>query len=493
MDTDRNLLFGVLALQADLLDNDQFAEACSAWAARREMPLADLLVEWGWLTPQDKAEVQRLLPGGLRLADEPSEASRDSLAWRLVRWGRRHRRLLRSGMSVLLTAVVALALGIGAVERQRKQTEVADARTHQAREQAAANFNLAQEAVDRFLNALPENRRLGEQDRLALRKQLLEAAVPLYERLAQTPADHPEAEAARGRVYFRLALVRNQLGETEAAVAAYERMRAVFERLATDFPQVPEYRQELARSDANRGVLLDGLGRRPEAEAAYRRALALYEQLAADFPAVPTYALELGASYSNLGRLLRDRGDPAASLAWFEKARAALEPVLEKEPRLVTTRLYLRNVHGGRAQALNRLGRDAEAASEWEQTLALNDEKPRAGWFRLQLSLSLSRAGQHARATATAQELLRAGNVENGTLYNAACVYARAARGAPPQTGSPHDEQYADRAVELLRQAVQQGWKDVAHIKQDSDLDGLRQRPDFQQLLADLEAKAAGK
>jgi hypothetical protein len=61
MDTDRNLLFGVLALQADLLDNDQFAEACSAWAARKDTPLADLLVERGWLTPDARALIDLLL------------------------------------------------------------------------------------------------------------------------------------------------------------------------------------------------------------------------------------------------------------------------------------------------------------------------------------------------------------------------------------------------------------------------------------------------
>jgi hypothetical protein len=44
MDTDRNLLFGVLALQADLIDNTRFAEACAAWAARKDLALADLLV-----------------------------------------------------------------------------------------------------------------------------------------------------------------------------------------------------------------------------------------------------------------------------------------------------------------------------------------------------------------------------------------------------------------------------------------------------------------
>src|SRR5436309_1085741 len=65
-DTDRNLLFGVLALQADLLDAPRFAEACAAWAARKDTPLADLLVERGWLTPRDREDVERLLERKLR-------------------------------------------------------------------------------------------------------------------------------------------------------------------------------------------------------------------------------------------------------------------------------------------------------------------------------------------------------------------------------------------------------------------------------------------
>jgi len=38
--TDRNLLFGVLALQADLIDDTQFIEGCAVWAARKDTPLA---------------------------------------------------------------------------------------------------------------------------------------------------------------------------------------------------------------------------------------------------------------------------------------------------------------------------------------------------------------------------------------------------------------------------------------------------------------------
>jgi hypothetical protein len=32
------------------LDPSRFAEACNAWSARKDTPLADLLVERGWLS-----------------------------------------------------------------------------------------------------------------------------------------------------------------------------------------------------------------------------------------------------------------------------------------------------------------------------------------------------------------------------------------------------------------------------------------------------------
>ena len=63
---DRNLLFGVLALQADLIDAGQFAEVCSAWAARKSTPLADLLQERGWISDEDRADVEKLLERKLR-------------------------------------------------------------------------------------------------------------------------------------------------------------------------------------------------------------------------------------------------------------------------------------------------------------------------------------------------------------------------------------------------------------------------------------------
>jgi tetratricopeptide (TPR) repeat protein/tRNA A-37 threonylcarbamoyl transferase component Bud32 len=60
-DADRNLLFGVLCLQADLIDGARFAEACSAWAGRKETPLAELFVERGWISVSDRAHVEYLI------------------------------------------------------------------------------------------------------------------------------------------------------------------------------------------------------------------------------------------------------------------------------------------------------------------------------------------------------------------------------------------------------------------------------------------------
>jgi serine/threonine-protein kinase len=66
MDTDHNLLFGVLALQGDLIDSSQFAEACTAWAVRKDRALADVLSERGWISSEDVQVVERLIERKLK-------------------------------------------------------------------------------------------------------------------------------------------------------------------------------------------------------------------------------------------------------------------------------------------------------------------------------------------------------------------------------------------------------------------------------------------
>ena len=59
--TDRNLLFGLIAMQSDLIEMRQFVDACPLWGSRKDCALADILVEHGWLLAEDRQHVDYLL------------------------------------------------------------------------------------------------------------------------------------------------------------------------------------------------------------------------------------------------------------------------------------------------------------------------------------------------------------------------------------------------------------------------------------------------
>jgi serine/threonine-protein kinase len=78
VDADRNLLFGVLALQGELIDAGQLAEACTAWSVRKDRSLADHLVERGWISAEDRHLIEQLLER--RLKKHSGDAHRSLVA-----------------------------------------------------------------------------------------------------------------------------------------------------------------------------------------------------------------------------------------------------------------------------------------------------------------------------------------------------------------------------------------------------------------------------
>jgi tetratricopeptide (TPR) repeat protein len=83
------------------------------------------------------------------------------------------------------------------------------------------------------------------------------------------------------------------------------------------------------------------------------------------------------------------------------------------------------------------------------------------------------------------------------SLYNAACyraVVAAVIRGSDKSPAAAQEARAeADRAMDWLQQAIAAGYDNVALMKKDSDLDPLRDRANFQKLLAELEAHSARK
>jgi eukaryotic-like serine/threonine-protein kinase len=89
-----------------------------------------------------------------------------------------------------------------------------------------------------------------------------------------------------------------------------------------------------------------------------------------------------------------------------------------------------------------------------------------------------------------ADNLEKLNRTDSDSLYMDACFHAIIARLLRTSDKSPADtrsaDEEADRAMHILNKAVAGGFKDVAHLKKDDDLEPLRPRDDFKKLVAQL-------
>jgi hypothetical protein len=107
---------------------------------------------------------------------------------------------------------------------------------------------------------------------------------------------------------------------------------------------------------------------------------------------------------------------------------------------------------------------------------------------------ALEGVGKHADAARAAQEYAREFPDEPEVAYHAAGHIARCVPLAErdPKLSAAERQKAADEygrlAVQQLRAAVAAGYRDVKHMQADRDLDPLRGRQDFRDLLAELGA-----
>ena len=106
-----------------------------------------------------------------------------------------------------------------------------------------------------------------------------------------------------------------------------------------------------------------------------------------------------------------------------------------------------------------------------------------------QQAMSLARAGDHQRAVAEVGDLAQAPDLSGENLYELACVASVASAAAKERRELA--ERCAAEAVNLLRRAQRAGlFSDaatIARVRQDADLDALRQRDDFRELIEGLD------
>jgi tetratricopeptide (TPR) repeat protein len=207
---------------------------------------------------------------------------------------------------------------------------------------------------------------------------------------------------------------------------------------------------------------------------------ALKRVLPKDHPHTLVSMNGLAVSYFTLNR-------HAEALKLHEETLAARRRALP--PDHSDTLLSLRGV----AESLVKLDRGAEAIPLIDECVAKAAGKtvpPRLipGVMRLRLE-HFREAGDPAGCRATAVMWEKLNRTDAGSLYDAARFRAVAAA-VPAKAGGADAARLAnddaDRAMAWLTKAVSAGYKDKAHMEKDADLDSLRDRADFKNLLAEL-------
>jgi serine/threonine protein kinase/tetratricopeptide (TPR) repeat protein len=361
-------------------------------------------------------------------------------------------------------------------------------------------------------------------------------ATRLLETLAGEDPGAGEYRQELGRSHMGRGITYRALNKREDAQASYVEAEAIFVKLRDEFPSVAAYRNDLARNYNNQSMVLRELKRKDEALGAlvksrnellplqddgdrylehrhslaqcydqlaqlYRandnrtealnssqQAAALAEKLALTAPGMIDFVETMGSCTCNLGHLLKEAGRPEDALASYGKAIAAMDPVAARDKSIVLLQLFLRNAHAGRAQALGMLNRHAEAVKDWSRAAEF-EKGPQHSWFRINHAQALVRAGAVAEAVTEVNELATRNTGPAGLFYDGACVCALAStcvKDDPPRT-----EEYAARAVALLRQALAQGYNNLPHLKKDPDLAPLRLRADYRVLLEEFQANKA--
>ena len=124
--------------------------------------------------------------------------------------------------------------------------------------------------------------------------------------------------------------------------------------------------------------------------------------------------------------------------------------------------------------------RYADALGDWDRALSLDDGHHGNG-LRIKRASNLLNLSEHTRATEDAAAVAGSATATPDDLYHAACVFAIAARAAAQ--GSQRAEEDATQAVAALRRALAEGYDDPSRLGADPDLESLRDRSDFRQLL----------
>jgi serine/threonine protein kinase len=293
-------------------------------------------------------------------------------------------------------------------------------------------------------------------------------------------------------------------GQKDEALAAHRHALAERLQLADRFPANPAYREDLGTSYNNLGLALLAAKQFEPAEQAHGEAIRIQRRLVEDFRGVPSHREALAKSYQNLGDLLYNADQFARAEPVYRDALTIRQKLADEAPKVPEYANSLANTLGGLARlkiaAKDHAGacRLLEQAQPYHRTaLTMNPKRPLYCEIHRNNQMAMCEASlglkDHAAVLAAVDKMMGHAFDPASDAVEGACYVSRCVPLAEQDTQLPEVRRhvlastYAANAVALLRRAVSAGWNGIERVRKDVHLDPLRQRDDFQKLVAELE------
>jgi serine/threonine-protein kinase len=322
------------------------------------------------------------------LENQPVKARPASLVEKAAKWTRRR----PAAAALLFVSALALTvLAAGWLEftwRLGRERDLADAERREAdnqrqlalsrqreaedaRQEAVENFALAREAVEKYSTQVTDDLQLRQEDLRPLRQQLLETALPFFEKLAERHAANPALQAERAKTYQRLASLTSEIGAKPKALERYLQALDAHEKLVRDHPDEPAHRAALANLRNEMGTLYLGLSQVDKSEAAFRQSIADWQELTQQFPNETSYGYNALAVTANLAVLHMNAQRWKQSEALFRETIDQSQVLLGKGQTLPAIWHSLAKDHINLGNVYRSTNRLAQARTEFEKAIEI--------------------------------------------------------------------------------------------------------------------------
>ena len=278
------------------------------------------------------------------------------------------------------------------------------------------------------------------------------------------------------------------MGELTAALENYRKAYNLRRELADEVKDNPRLKQDLSYSLMALAETNFRLGDRALADDFYHQVLEQREAMAKLKSNDLTSLKELGDVYYMIGEFKLRCGDLVAARRNLEFSRDRRKDLVDREPR---------NVVFGRdlGLVLYRLGNLADleknadlARRHYAESLKIEDlaRISEASDFVVRPgSCSTAARGPDGQSAELADRFSAGPNVDREQRIFLAACYAQVARATPPDKAEQIQTALV-KAVGAVRTAVGEGFRDRVYLETEPDLEPIRNRDDFKQIIGEI-------